>query len=117
MAAIIGAAVAAFSLGRSGSNGLQQFGRSGPRVDLSAMRHQEELAFISRNELYVVNGATRSIHEIAVTPGWTAFAPTFSDDGKWVAYQQQTRELSKLRRSSFETSAPTRDGHRHRWHA
>ena len=92
IAAILGA-LGAFSLGGSSSKGLRQLGRAGPSVDLSAMRHEGELAFVSRSELYVVDGASKSIHEIPVTPGWTAFAPTFSHDGKWVAYQQQDQTV------------------------
>jgi hypothetical protein len=69
------------------AHGLQRIGRSGPLVDLSALHDEGELAFVSRDELYLVDGSARTVHEIPVQPGWTALDPSFSHDGKWVAYE------------------------------
>lgn len=76
-----------FVLRGSGSSGLQRIGRSGPLVDLSAMRHEGELAFVSRSQLYLLDGPAGVVHQIPVVPGWTAVDPEFSYDGRWVAYQ------------------------------
>jgi hypothetical protein len=86
-ALIIGALVVAMWSGATGSTGLQRIGRSGPAVDLSAMRSEGELAFVSRNDLYLVDGPARTVHEFPVQPGWVALDPSFSHDGKWVAYE------------------------------
>jgi hypothetical protein len=51
------------------------------------MHTERELAFVSRNDLYLVDGSARTVHEIPVQPGWTALHPSFSHDGKWVAYE------------------------------
>ena len=84
---VVGAVAAAMWLGGSGPSGLQRIERSGPAVDLSAMRSEGELALVSRSELYLVDGPARTVHEIPVQPGWTALDPSFAHDGKWVAYE------------------------------
>ncbi len=84
-----GALVVAFWAVGSGSAGLQRSGRAGPLVNLSAMRSEGELAFVSRNDLYLVDGPNGKVHEIPVRSGWTALHPSFSNDGAWVAYQTE----------------------------
>jgi Tol biopolymer transport system component len=71
---------------------LQQLGHSGTGVDLSVLRREGELAFVSRNELFLVDAG--SIRRISVPSGWTAFAPTFSYDGRWVAYELEDRSAN-----------------------
>jgi hypothetical protein len=88
-AIVSGALVAAFWSGGSGSAGLQRIGRAGPLVNLSAMRSAGELAFVSRNDLYLVDGPNRAVHQIAVQRGRTALHPSFSRDGKWVVYETE----------------------------
>jgi hypothetical protein len=88
-AIVSGALVAAFSSGGSGPGGLQRIARGGPQVSLSAMRSEGELAFVSRNDLYLVDGPKGAVHEIAVQSGWTALHPSFSHDGTWVAYETE----------------------------
>lgn len=86
-AVAIGAVALAFVLGRSAGSGLERAGHSGPLVDLSAMRNQGELAFVSRGDLYLLDGSAGVVHEIPVSRGWTAADPRISHDGRWIAYQ------------------------------
>jgi len=88
-AIVSGALVAAFWSGGPGSAGPQRIGRAGPFVDLSAMRDEGELAFVSRNDLYLVDGPNKAVHQIAVQRGWTALHPSFSRDGAWVVYETE----------------------------
>lgn len=82
-----GALALVFVLRGSAGSGLQRVGRSGPLVDLPAMRRQGKLAFVSRGDLYLLDGSAGVVHEIPVSPGWTAAEPRISHDGRWVAYQ------------------------------
>jgi hypothetical protein len=71
---------------------LQQVHPGGPSVNLSAMRDQGELAFVSRDEVYLIDGAAGKVHEISVAQGRAAVDPTFSPDGKWVAYETESSQ-------------------------
>ena len=56
-----------------------------PVVDAKAFRGHGDLAFVSRDRLYVLDGTTGKLR--AVTSGAeVASAPAFSPDGKWLAY-------------------------------
>ena len=67
---------------------LEQVHPGGPSVDVSAMRHLGELAFVSKGNLYLVDDG--KVHEVAVGPGRAAVGPAFSPDGKWVAYETES---------------------------
>jgi hypothetical protein len=71
---------------------LQQLQPGGPSVDLSAMRDQGELAFVSRDKLYIIDGAAGKVHEISIAEGRAAVDPVFSPDGKWVAYETESSQ-------------------------
>jgi hypothetical protein len=93
VAAIVSGALAAAFWPR-GSAGLQHIGRAGPSVNLAAMRNHGELAFVSRDDLYLANGSERTVHRIAVQPGWTALHPSFSSDGRWLVYETEDQSDS-----------------------
>jgi tricorn protease-like protein len=57
-----------------------------PFVNVKAFVHQGELAFISRNVLWVLSGPQSSLRPLALPKGLTSASPTFSADGKWLAY-------------------------------
>jgi dipeptidyl aminopeptidase/acylaminoacyl peptidase len=44
-----------------------------------------ELAFVSRGQLWVLDGATGTLRRVT-TPGMTALDPQFSRDGRWLAF-------------------------------
>jgi hypothetical protein len=113
-AIVSGALVAAFWSGGSGSAGLQRIGRAGPLVDLSAMRNEGELAFVSRNDLYLVDGTNRAVHQIAVQRGWTALHPSFSRDGEWVVYQTENQTGNSSAAGPEVWIARSDGGDRHR---
>ncbi|HMK97980.1 MAG TPA: hypothetical protein VK425_10565, partial [Acidimicrobiales bacterium] len=69
---------------------LEQVGGTGPMVNVTAMHGRDELAFVSRGDLYLLDGATGRVDEVPVGPGRTAVGPTFSPDGKWVAFQTES---------------------------
>ena len=63
---------------------VQPLGKSGPTVDVKAFAHEGDLAFVSRNVLWVLAG--NRVRRIAVPKGWTPGSPRFSPDGRWLAY-------------------------------
>jgi hypothetical protein len=57
-----------------------------PTVDAKAFAGQGDLAFISRQTLYVLDGATGSLRQLILPNGYVAAAPVFSHDGKLLAF-------------------------------
>ena len=62
------------------------YGPTSPSVDAKAFSGQGSLAFISRGALWVLDGDTKSLQRISLPAGFTAASPTFSLDGRWLAY-------------------------------
>ena len=59
---------------------------NGPTVNVAAFAHQGRLAFVSRNSLWVVDGTTSSLHKVTTPTGLHPLRPSFSPDGKWLAF-------------------------------
>lgn len=57
-----------------------------PFVDVKAFGDDGELAFISRGLLWALDGATGSLRRLPVPRAFSPAAPTFSRDGRWLAY-------------------------------
>lgn len=57
-----------------------------PFVNAGAFSGHGELAFISRNRLWVLDGATGTLREMPGRPGYSPTTPEFSHDGRWLAY-------------------------------
>ena len=57
-----------------------------PFVNVKAFAHQGELAFISRDVLWVLSGPRGSLRQLTLPKGLTPASPAFSADGKWLAY-------------------------------
>lgn len=62
--------------------------RPGPRpvVDARALGGRGQLAFVSRDALWVLDGRTRALHQAALPEGLVPTSPTFSPDGRWLAF-------------------------------
>jgi Tol biopolymer transport system component len=58
----------------------------GPVVNLAAFAHRGELAFVSRDRLWVVDGARRTLRPVTASRGLHPLAPMFSPDGRWLAF-------------------------------
>ncbi len=59
--------------------------KSRPIVNASAFAHHGLLAFVSHGELWVLDGSNGSLRQVD-TIGADAVDPTFSADGKWLAF-------------------------------
>jgi Tol biopolymer transport system component len=64
---------------------IQPVGPTGPVVNKAAFARHGQLAFVSRSTLWVLDGSTASLRQIH-TPGLVPVNPTFSPDGKWLAF-------------------------------
>jgi hypothetical protein len=56
-----------------------------PSVDETAFAGRGELAFVSRGELWVLDGTTETLRSVP-TPGVTPLDPAFSRDGRWLSF-------------------------------
>jgi dipeptidyl aminopeptidase/acylaminoacyl peptidase len=56
-----------------------------PSVDEAAFAGHGELAFVSRGDLWVLDGATGTLRRVP-TPGMTPLDPAFSRDGQWLSF-------------------------------
>jgi WD40-like Beta Propeller Repeat len=59
---------------------------SRPFVNVRAFEHAGELAFISRGALWVLDGSAHSLRRLRAPRGYAVASPTFSHDGRWLAY-------------------------------
>src|ERR1039457_4136232 len=75
--------------GVAAGTSLVQIGADGPLVNLAAMRHEGELAFVSQGNLYIIDGSASAVHEIPAGSGVPVTHPAFSPDGKWLAYETE----------------------------
>ena len=57
-----------------------------PLANVRAFSGHGELAFVSRDQLWVLDGGAGTLRHLRVPAGYTADAPTFSHDGGWLAY-------------------------------
>jgi hypothetical protein len=62
--------------------------KSAPYFNVTAFSHQGDLAFVSRNALWVLAG--NQVRRVAVPTGWSPVSPEFSADGRWLAYATTT---------------------------
>jgi hypothetical protein len=85
LAAGLGAAIVVVRSDGKGSPAIERIA-GGPTVNVAAFAHHGRLAFVSRNSLWVLDGTRRSLRRIRTTPGLHPLHPTFSRDGKWLAY-------------------------------
>ncbi len=55
-------------------------------MDVRAFRGDGDLAFISRNRLWTINGRRDTLRELPAVKGFSPTSPQLSFDGKWLAY-------------------------------
>ena len=87
VAIVLGAALAAAGCGSTPASPSRSAPPAAPAagVDAAAFGGHGELAFISRGRLWVLDGATGTLRQVA-TPGMTPLDPAFSPDGRWLAF-------------------------------
>jgi hypothetical protein len=80
------AALASYLADSGGSGGTVAETASRPFVNVRAFAHVGELAFISRGALWVLDGSAGSLRRLHAPHGYAVASPTFSHDGRWLAY-------------------------------
>lgn len=91
-----GAAVAGASAGGGGQRGATRvppLPKGAPSVDAKAFAHQGLLAFASNGALYVLDGTSETLREVGHEHSG-AEKPSFSHDGRWLAYIAAGSETS-----------------------
>jgi dipeptidyl aminopeptidase/acylaminoacyl peptidase len=73
--------------GRAPATGVaaRPHGPGGPVVDGAALAGHGQLAFVSRGTLWVLDGSTTKLRKVP-TPGLVPDDPSFSPDGRWLAF-------------------------------
>jgi Tol biopolymer transport system component len=57
-----------------------------PLVNMRAFSGRGQLAFVSRNTLWLLDGNAQTLHEVELPKGLTPTSPSFSHDGRWLAF-------------------------------
>jgi dipeptidyl aminopeptidase/acylaminoacyl peptidase len=91
---VAGAAVAAASVAviRGRSHTVADIVRvpGGPVVNVAAFAGHGRLAFISGRTIWILDGGTKSLRRIATPVGLYPSQPSFSHDGRWLAFVRTT---------------------------
>ncbi len=66
------------------------FHAGGPTVDAKAFTGEGDLAFVSRDTVYVLDGGTKTLRHLVLPKGFVPGAPSFSHDGRWLAVPAAT---------------------------
>ena len=66
-----------------------------PVVNGRAFSALGQLAFVSRSALWVLDGETQSLHHVALPEGVVPISPTFSPDGRWLAFVTGSTSLMR----------------------
>ena len=67
------------------------FHPGGPTVDAKAFAGEGDLAFVSRDSVYVLDGASKTLRHLVLPIGFVPGAPSFSHDGRWLAIQETSK--------------------------
>jgi len=59
---------------------------SRPVTNMRAFGRLGQLAFVSHNALWVLNGEAHTLRQVALPKGLVPISPTFSPDGRWLAF-------------------------------
>ena len=77
---------AAYSVVGGGSGGVIAETATRPFVNVRAFAGRGELAFISRGQVWVLDGRRGTLRRLPLPEGDTPSSPVFSHDGRWLAY-------------------------------
>jgi hypothetical protein len=86
VAGLVGIPVVAYAALGGGSGGVIAETATQPYANLRAFKGQGDLAFVSRGELWVLDGTVGTLRRLPVPVGNTPSSPAFSHDGRWLAY-------------------------------
>ncbi len=81
MVTLLGAALIVPWAASAGAEGAGQ-----PKVNMPAFSGQGELAFISSDRVWSLDGTSGTLRELPVPSGFEPFSPMLSHDGRWLAY-------------------------------
>ena len=98
---IAAAAVVSYLASSSGGSGVIAQTASTPFVNVRGFAHDGELAFISRGALWVLDGPAGAVRELRTPRGFTPASPSFSHDGRWLAYLATPAAYSDLEASQL----------------
>jgi dipeptidyl aminopeptidase/acylaminoacyl peptidase len=88
--ALIAGGALAYALGSGGSPATIAETSSQPFVNLRAFAGHGELAFVSRGRLWVLDGSAGTLRRLRTPRGFTPASPSFSSDGRWLAWLAQS---------------------------
>ena len=83
---LAGLGAAAYAAVGSRSGGVTGESAPHPFVNVRAFKGRGELAFISREKLWVLDGGAGRLRRLPVPDGYAPSSPVFSHDGRWLAY-------------------------------
>jgi WD40-like Beta Propeller Repeat len=86
LALLAGIAAGLYVLLGGGGPGVIAETADSPLANARAFSGHGELAFVSRDQLWVLDGNAGTLRHLRVPAGYTAGSPTFSRDGRWLAY-------------------------------
>lgn len=87
LALAFGAMASAIALLVGGGGGVIAGTSTTPFANADAFSGHGELAFISRGRLWVLDGSSGTLRELPTPRGYEAWQPSFSHDGRWLAYE------------------------------
>jgi dipeptidyl aminopeptidase/acylaminoacyl peptidase len=90
LALLAGLAAGLYALLGGGGPGVIAETADSPLANARAFSGHGELAFVSRDQLWVLDGSAGTLRHLRVPAGYTAASPTFSRDGRWLAYVVET---------------------------
>jgi Tol biopolymer transport system component len=71
---------------------------------MDAFAGHGRLAFISRNTIWVLDGGRRSLRRTATARGLYPLAPSFSPDGRWLAFVQTKAQPASVAGGVWDAS-------------
>jgi hypothetical protein len=86
VALLIGIGSAGYALLSGGSNGVVVETTTHPYANLRAFKGEGELAFISRGQVWALDGDRGTLRRLPVPAGFTPSSPVLSHDGRWLSY-------------------------------
>ena len=94
VAVVVAIGATVYEVAAGGSGGVVAETTTHPYANLRAFRGEGELAFISRGQPWVLDGDRGTLRRLSVPAGYTPSSPTFSHDGRWLAYIVTRRQDS-----------------------